>query len=342
MPSPLGPDDATGADASRREFLAKVEAILRTLPVKVDVAFGELETAPDTAYRWGPPAGARGLIVRSPDGLPSVDGVAQVVAASVLDEGDAYEESGARLTRERSLAFEALPGGGRAVYRLYILENPWEARGHGRWSPPTRVLESEDPAEIAMGIAAWANHSAEEPVIHPPRTAVANRLHRQLEAKRVGLRDLEVVADVGPAELLEAASEPVLEHVNRRLLLWHFPRDQRGRLQARAVVLLSCLRTAASPQARELWLCAEGPANAPASQQIHLRLRWEHGANQDHRWDDAPHLWDTRCQAYTLESRWGIDNRSRADRSADHMEAGRLGEGLEVYGIELSPEANEV
>ena len=91
-----------------------------------------------------------------------------------------------------------------------------------------------------------------------------------------------------------------------------------------------------------MWLCAEGPTAKREAQQIRLRLRWEHGANQDHRWDAAGYLWDARCQQSGLEARWGIDDRSRADHSAELMEEGRLREGLELYGVELSPEADQV
>jgi hypothetical protein len=56
----------------------------------------------------------------------------------------------------------------------------------------------------------------------------------------------------------------------------------------------------------------------------------------------APYLWDTACQDVELAARWGIDDRLRADYSADLMAAGQLREGLEVYGVELSPEADQV
>ncbi|HKA49033.1 MAG TPA: hypothetical protein VKK19_05515, partial [Candidatus Dormibacteraeota bacterium] len=270
-------------------------------------------------------------------------GVAQIVAANVIDEADVFEAIGGRLTRERSLTFDPFPQGGREVYRLYILENPWEARGHARWSPPTHSIESEDPAEIAMAMAAWAAPAAELFVTDPTRTAMRiSQLRRQLDARRGGLATVQVVADLGPAEPVEAAGEPDLEHVSRRLLAWHFPRDQRGRLQPRAVVALTCCQPGARPQARQLWLCAEGPTAKREAQQIRLRLRWEHGANQDHRWDAAGYLWDARCQQSGLEARWGIDDRSRADHSAELMEEGRLREGLELYGVELSPEADQV
>jgi hypothetical protein len=190
---------AAHVDIARRAFLAKVEAILRTLSVEVEVTYAQLETAPDGAHRWGPPPGVRGLVVRSPSALPSVAGVAEVVAANVIDEADAFEAFGGRLTRERSLAFDPFPQDGRAVYRLYLLENPWEARGHARWSPPTHALESEDPAEIAMSIATWAAPAAARSVArtHTARMRLSPQ-RRELEARRAGLTAVEVVADPGP------------------------------------------------------------------------------------------------------------------------------------------------
>jgi hypothetical protein len=80
-----------------------------------------------------------------------------------------------------------------------------------------------------------------------------------------------------------------------------------------AVVALTCCRLSAKPQGRQLWLCAEGPAGTREAQLIRLRLRWEHGGNQDHRWDGARYLWDGACQELELEARWGIDDRLRAD-----------------------------
>jgi len=341
VPDPESP--TARADAPRRAFLAKVEAILGTLPVDVEVTYREVETAPESAFRWGAPPGVRGLVVRSASAVPSVGAVAQVVAANVRDEADAFDAFGGRLTRERSLAFDPFPQEGRAVYRLYLLEHPWEARGHGRWSPPARALESGDPAEVAMAVAAWAAPVAERlaPGLPNAATRVA-RLRRLLEARRAGLTAVEVVRDLGPAELVEAAGEPDLARVGRRLLAWHFPRDQQGRLRPRTTVALVCCRQGQRPQARQLWLCAEGPAGARDAQRIRLRLRWEHGVNQDHRWDGARHLWHSGDQGSGLDARWGVGDRSRADRSAELMAEGRFREGLELYGVELSPEADQV
>src|SRR5258708_27108040 len=99
VPVPPGPDPpAEGTAAPRRAFLAKVEAILRTLPLEVDIPYGALETAPEGHQRWGPLATVPGLIVRAPHGLPSVDAVAQAVATTVIDEGDAFEAFGGRPT----------------------------------------------------------------------------------------------------------------------------------------------------------------------------------------------------------------------------------------------------
>src|SRR5262249_34169487 len=60
------------------------------------------------------------------------------------------------------------------------------------------------------------------------------------------------------------------------------------------------------------------------------------------RWDGARWLWDIRSQELGPEACWGIDDRSRADRSTELLEAGQLREGLELYGVELSPEADQV
>jgi len=51
---------------TRRAFLAKVEAILGTLPVEVEVTYKELETAPE-AHRWvRAPASAAWSCARPP------------------------------------------------------------------------------------------------------------------------------------------------------------------------------------------------------------------------------------------------------------------------------------
>jgi hypothetical protein len=330
-----------GFDAARRAFLGRVAAILGTLPVEAEVAYGELETAPQGQERWGPGPGVRGLVVRSPRSLASVNGVAQVAAATVLDERDRYQRPEGVLTRERSLAFDPFPVPGRSVYRLYLLENPWEGRGHGRWSPPQAVVESEDPAQIAMSVAAWAAQPAAGHAWSAP-TVPGTQLQRQVSARRAGVSSIEVVDDLGPAALREAAGEPDLAVGSRRLLAWHFPRDRQGRLLARAVVALACCRPGARPQARQLWLCAEGPQRPEAPERIHLRLRWIHGAHQDHRWDRARGLWDARAPHAGLDALWGIDDRARAGRSAALMAAGQFRAGLELYGVELSPEADRV
>lgn len=178
-----------------------------------------------------------------------------------------------------------------------------------------------------MVIAAWAAPGAERTVAERgTATGEVARLRRQLEARRVGLTTVEVVADLGPAELVEAAGEPDLEQVSRRQLAWPYPRDQRGGLQPRTVVTLTCCRRAAKPRGRQLWLCAEGPASRHEAERIRLRLRWEHGANLDHRWDEARHLRDVGCQIPDLDAAWAVFlcHAVRDGRTADvALRAGR-------------------
>lgn len=335
-------------DAARRAHLAQVEAFLGTLPVTLAVRYRALETPGPGAITADPPAGVNGLVAEAPPWRRSVNGLAQVAAATVVDERDWYEAWGGRLTRDRSLVYEPFPSRGRRVYCLFLLEDPWEARGHDRWSPPARICQSEDRAEIAAELAAWAD----EPLVSPGALAAdaraqLGRLRQQLEARQADLDRVAVITEVDHDHLSQAAGdadavERDLEHLSRGRLVWNFPRDRRGRLQPRALVALASYGSPENPQSRQLWLCAEGPTGIREPQEIRLRLRWEHGDNQDHRWDGARWLWDARSQQPELATRWCIDDRSRADRSTALMEAGRFREGLDLYGVRLSPEVESV
>jgi hypothetical protein len=152
-----------------------------------------------------------------------------------------------------------------------------------------------------------------------------------------------------------AALRADLTALDPRQLLWHLPRDERGRLVLGEQVLLASYETVAPiGKDRQVWLIAALPARRRDPQAATLRLAALIGVNHIHRWDNARWRWDASAPA-TAETRWGVAGLSlsdgapdtttepdtpalRASRSLRLQDAGQFAEALALYGIELAPE----
>jgi hypothetical protein len=166
-----------------------------------------------------------------------------------------------------------------------------------------------------------------------------------------------------------AALRDDLRHLSPRQLLWHYPRDARGRLPLGEQVLLApCGPAPTHPQGRRLWLVAASPAKRRDPQVLTVRLLPVIDANHAHRWDAARWLWDDRLRDTPPAERWGVADlpladlgldawRERLDRfSADAtatpteraarcillQDAGRLAEALSLYDVELTLEVEQL
>jgi hypothetical protein len=98
-----------------------------------------------------------------------------------------------------------------------------------------------------------------------------------------------------------------LRHLAALEVARNFPRDDKGRLQAGAVVLLARYGSAAPlPRFREVWLVAEGPARRSDPQVITVKLDLLIGENHPHNWSRLRWWWDARSVPLGEQERWGV------------------------------------
>lgn len=246
----------------------------------------------------------------------------------------------------------------------HLLE-AWQAAG---------ILAGFDPDDPDAGLDAPTGRPATPPV------PLAEHL-----ARRFASSGLEAIVDFGaaadrlgqliatfptPASEAPVPTAPTLTPAARaalrddlaaldlRQLLWHLPRDGRGRLAQGERVLLAPYESAtALGQGRQIWLVAALPERRRDPQVPTLRLVSLIGANHTHRWDGARWLWDTRAQGVAIGERWGIAKlplpetsasaigdgvaltpEGRASRCLHLQDSGQFEAALALYGVALAPE----
>jgi hypothetical protein len=292
--------------------------------------------------------------------------------------------------------YEPFPAEGSPAYELTILE---PAPGG---MAPLDSWCAADPAEIARRIVEWRDAPRlrqppaprDEASLGPLRaTATARRqllqtLDRPLiDALRQAGRLVEawkaagLAATIDPEPPSEDDGAPAAadrERLRQDLaallpanLLWHFPRDERGRLALGARVLLAAYDSDTPlGQGRHLWLAAEAPARRREPQVVTLRLVSAIGENHTHRWAETRWLWDARAREAPCLDRWGVEDlplarlgwdawraelgdtpaasdraltpAERATRCLWLQDAGRLREALALYEVELAPAVEQL
>jgi hypothetical protein len=165
------------------------------------------------------------------------------------------------------------------------------AGGSGRPAPEAGSLVEQVARRLAR--------SGLEAIVDP--SVVAGKIERMVAA--LAMRPAPVAgasegrAAPDPALTREAAEalREDLAALSPRRLLWHLPRDERGRLRLGERVLLASYDTTESVgQGKRVWLVAALPARRGETQAPTLRLMPLIGANYTHRWDEARWRWDER------------------------------------------------
>jgi hypothetical protein len=292
-------------------------------------------------------------------------------------------------------SYEPFPAEGSPTYELTLLEPA------GDEMATVDFLCAADPAEIARRIVEWRDAPRLRQPPAPRDAASLKRLRAAAEARRqllatldrphiAALRQAGRLVETWQAAGLATALDPArprgddgaptatdrprcdedLAALLPENLLWHFPRDERGRLALGERVLLAAYDgDAPLGQGRRLWLAAEAPARRRDPQVVTLRLVSAIGENHTHQWSEARWLWDARAQQASQADRWGVADlplarlgwdawrtaldeapaasapptpAERATRCLWLQDAGRLREALALYDVELTPAVEQI
>ena len=223
---------------------------------------------------------------------------------------------------------------GEPGIQLSFHEPPWAGRGHGADSPVETTVVRTAAAAVGQ-VRDWREWDQTWAVPPPGRDPGRAARLEALARARLASAGIEVVAAVDPltADLLDPAARTALDRdLGRRFddgIAWHFPRDRRGRLAVKAMVLLRSYSQAARRDRRAWWLVAAGPASRQHPAAITLRLEWLIGGNHQHRWDGAPERWIAEGTPRPLEEQWDVPS----PRQLDLLDEGRLAEALTAGGV---------
>jgi hypothetical protein len=108
---------------------------------------------------------------------------------------------------------------------------------------------------------------------------------------------------------------------------WHFPRDRMARFARKAVVLLANLDDRASGL-RATWLTARTDGDS-----LVVNTDVLIAANQRHRWDVTPWLWDRRRSDAPNLQRWQATEPAEVAPTVEHVRRGKLAEALRLSGV---------
>ena len=214
---------------------------------------------------------------------------------------------------------------GELVYEVQVHEEDDGGRGHG--PRPLVVFELAGTPQAAVDVLTlWAARGSlfgcEVPLAKPEAAVRQERRrydHRQAAA---------TVADVNAAAVPPEAGD-LAAAVDPAALCWFFPREREGRFRRSAVVALAPCRDG-RPHLSGPWLTARADGG-----RLVLEVRDLIPANQAHRWDVTPWLWDRRHAGAPPPDRWQAgDVRDVRPRSRCCATAGS---GLRSMRAESSP-----
>jgi hypothetical protein len=227
-------------------------------------------------------------------------------------------------TRDPRVGYD-LDSPGEVVYEVQITES--DDGGSGQAPRVLAVFDLvESPRAAADELILWATRSALFRST-PPVPDLASQTererrgfeHREARAAQPSVRMVNV-----PSELADDAA--AIDHAS---LSWHFPRDRTARFQRAIVVALAPAR-GVRPSSRGQWLTVRADGGDLVVSTDPLV-----GANQRHRWDLTPWLWDGRCSATPQESRWQVERPADVATVARLVREGAIPEALELAGVRV-------
>jgi len=264
-----------------------------------------------------------GLICEAADG--SWDAAVTVVRANPISERDTM--TWRRFVRDPVTGYR-LDSPGEIVYELCVTEDDDGDGAHGP-RPVVRFQLLDDARAAADDLILWVRRAdlfhADPP--EPDAARAARRLRRQFDDRQTAAATPRVRADTVPRE---AAADVVA--LNLPALCWHFPRESTGRPQRSAVVALTSYGGHAAGR-RGRWLVARAHDDG-----IALSIEELIGANQRHRWDLTPWLWDRRASGVPRAERWQVPAARAAAPCCAAIERGAVAEALELAGVGVDPQ----
>ncbi|MFI5909897.1 hypothetical protein [Dactylosporangium sp. NPDC051541] len=302
-------------EARRRRALAGVSARLRE--VGIEPAFGALTQYYD--FYGKVPANLTGLTVDEPHGTGRMQ-VTVVTAERLVPPGEGgLSADGHVWTRDVDIEHD-LPDGAALVFEVTLLEGPAEASG-AMWAPRRLVREEE---AVVDAVRLW--HGYREMLrATPPKPTAARR--RSARARLATARRTAAAAPVvrRPADV-PPPLRAHLDGLDDARLAFHFPRDRSGKYVKTAVVALAGDGPALSRRAP--WLAARADGDA-----LVVRVEGLIGANQDHRWDRLPWLWNKDQPPASV--RWQLDDLERARAVVDLLDSYAVAEALTGCGVHV-------
>jgi len=238
---------------------------------------------------------------------------------------------GHKFTRDPREGYD-LDSPGEIVYEVQIKEDDDGAGGHGP-RPLVAFRLFADPRAAADELILWARRASlfrtDPPVQDPDKELRRERRcfdHREASAGQarvaVGWVPDEAAADVAS--------------VDRAAVCWHFPRERSGRYQRSAVVALTSYGDA-RPHRRGPWLTVRADGD-----RLMLTMDSLIAANQKHRWDVTPWLWDRRHANTPPMTRWQVDRPEHAAPAFSALRRAAVGEALAEAGVQVDDQIGKL
>lgn len=356
--------EVSSDDAARRTFLTQIE---QGLALSAIIAWTSIE------YRTLPIYKSVGLVVTA----PGMAGEAHILAISIYNG--------------RLIDYRRFPGEGLPHYQMLTRTEQGISAGY-------RV--SCDPTTIVTALCAWAT-SRQAPtrktlaalnehnlLLLQKKAIIQASIQRRAQdqfARGVDRCSETMMSEMGLAYdsalpqmaqgLTSAARKRLdgdLKHLAADLVTSYFPRQEDGRFQLGATVLLTFYEAHISQSRdRQMWLEAYAPKRRRDPQTITLSLASLISVNHAYRWDQTRWQWDVRQRPTSEEARWGVSgleiDRLGMDQRAEHIaffakrceqadpsladrvslclllqDEGRIEEAFSLFDIELSLDALKI
>jgi len=221
---------------------------------------------------------------------------------------------------------------GELVYEVQVHEDDDGGSGHGPRPLVTFELAGT-PQAAADVVRLWAARGSLFACTAPrARPEAATRQekrrydHRQAAA---AAPDLDTTAV--PPQAADLATE-----VDPAMLCWFFPRERGGRYRRSALVALAPCRDG-RPHLSGPWLTARADGD-----HLVLEVRDLIPANQAHRWDAAPWLWNRRHADAPPARRWQARDIRGVRPAFTALRDGRLQSALGECGVLADPEISRL
>jgi hypothetical protein len=300
------PTESEAQAAQRRALLVPVARLCAE--AGVPVGMGRLERPGE--------ASVVALACTAPDG--TWDATLTVVRARPISTE--YQDWNGRWGRDPHQGYD-LASPGALVYELQVHEEDDGAGGHG--PRPVVVFELVDGEQAAADalILWWFRSGLFHATPPGPDPRADRRRERAEQHRRTAAAEPQV--RLGP---LPAAAADAAARLDPAALSRNFPRAHDGHFHRSAIVALAPIDDVALHR-RGGWLAARRDGDGLA-----LTVAELIGANQAHRWDVTPWLWDSRVRA-TRRKRWQVDRADQARPILAALRSGEVAHALEIAGV---------